>query len=233
MKVNVLALLLLIFSIGCGEDVDTIDLEVISADGQYLHSWGGYHWNSNHLSPTVVDKTKSTLYNVTGMIAEWNGLNTPIQPVLTASKRGDITVSESSSTFWLGLAQIWLDSSGHIVKGEVNTCIVLPESLQIDGNQPKEVIFYIDPSRINLVWIIQESVGEKFNIKAQEISQDLSQNLLLILMLNLLSANHFQNHSLFFCCKAILEASQDFLQQLQSSLLRLQIAFQLVFLCLD
>ena len=87
MKVNVLALLLLIFSIGCGEDVDTIDLEVISADGQYLHSWGGYHWNSNHLSPTVVDKTKSTLYNVTGMIAEWNGLNTPIQPVLTASMR--------------------------------------------------------------------------------------------------------------------------------------------------
>jgi len=68
-----------------------------------------------------------------------------------------------------------------IVKGEVNTCIVLPESLQIDGNQPKEVIFYIDPSRINLVWIIQESVGEKFNIKAQEISQDLSQNLLLTL----------------------------------------------------
>ncbi|MDP3990068.1 MAG: ABC transporter permease [archaeon] len=68
-----------------------------------------------------------------------------------------------------------------IIGGKVNTCIVLPESLQVEGNQPKEVIFYIDPSRINLVWIIQESVGEKFNLKAQEISQDLSQNLLLTL----------------------------------------------------
>jgi ABC-type transport system involved in cytochrome c biogenesis permease component len=61
--------------------------------------------------------------------------------------------------------------------GFVHTCLLLPESLAIE-NSPKEVTFYIDPSRINLVWMIQETLGSKFDFKSQEISQQLTQNIL-------------------------------------------------------
>lgn len=60
----------------------------------------------------------------------------------------------------------------------VHTCISLPESLNIEDNTQKEVTFYIDPSRVNLVWLIQESVKSQFNLKAQEISQGLTQDIL-------------------------------------------------------
>ena len=111
---------LTVFLIGCGSEVDDgVDFEIITTNDETLHSWGGYHWRSDNLSPTVVNKTTSSLYNVPAMVSEWNDLGTPIQPVVATTRKGDITVSESSSVFWLGLATIYLDSAGHIVKGEV------------------------------------------------------------------------------------------------------------------
>jgi ABC-type transport system involved in cytochrome c biogenesis permease component len=62
--------------------------------------------------------------------------------------------------------------------GFVHTCVSLPESLSVQGNEQKEVVFYVDPSKINLVWVIQDTLGDKFNIKSQEISKELSGNLL-------------------------------------------------------
>jgi hypothetical protein len=116
MKKIILLAVALISACGAEED---IDFKVITAAGQELHAWGVYHWPSNHLSPTVVSKTTSPLYDVPGVSQEWNNLGTPIQLVMSTARKGDVTVSESSSAFWLGLATIYLDSSGHIVKGEV------------------------------------------------------------------------------------------------------------------
>lgn len=62
--------------------------------------------------------------------------------------------------------------------GAVHTCISLPDSFSIESNQQKEIAFYVDPSKINLVWMIQENLKSKFNLKSQEISQQLSQDLL-------------------------------------------------------
>ena len=89
-------------------------VSVASAD----HSWNGYHWPSDTLSPTVKDKTSSSLYDISAGVTEWASLGTPIQPTLTDAKKGNITVSEQTSQFWLGLARIFLDD-GHITKGEV------------------------------------------------------------------------------------------------------------------
>src|SRR3989338_1901828 len=61
-----------------------------------------------------------------------------------------------------------------IKAGYVHTCLSIPESLQVEDNQQKEVTFYVDPSKINLVWMIQENLGSKFNLKSQEISQALT-----------------------------------------------------------
>ncbi len=82
------------------------------------HSWSGYHWDSDTLAPTVKNKATSSLYDVPAGIVEWAALGTPIQPVLTDAKRGNITVSEAGSRTWLGLARIFVEG-GHITKGEV------------------------------------------------------------------------------------------------------------------
>jgi hypothetical protein len=83
------------------------------------HSWNSNHWRSDNLAPTVVNRTTSSLYNVPAAATEWSNLGTPIQPTLTTAKKGNITVSEASNVFWLGLARIFIDGSGHITKGEV------------------------------------------------------------------------------------------------------------------
>ena len=69
-----------------------------------------------------------------------------------------------------------------IKSGVVHTCILVPESLRVESNQQKEVTFYVDPSKINLVWMVQETVKEKFNLKSQELSQVLTQDILSRLM---------------------------------------------------
>ena len=111
---------------------------VASAD----HSWNGYHWPSDNLSPTVKDKTSSNLYDVPAGVLEWAYADeelkikrSDIQPTLTDAKKGNITVSEQTSQFWLGLARIFLED-GHITKGEVKlntTYLAYYESIGYDG----------------------------------------------------------------------------------------------------
>lgn len=62
--------------------------------------------------------------------------------------------------------------------GLVHTCLSVPESLKVEGNQQKEITFHVDPSKINLVWMIQETLGKKFNLKSQEITKGLTENIL-------------------------------------------------------
>jgi hypothetical protein len=95
---------------------------VASAD----HSWSVYHWSSDNLSPTVVDRTSSDLYQVGPAVDEWAYQDealtiqrSNIQPTLTTARKGDITVREAFSQSWLGLARIFIDENGHITKGEV------------------------------------------------------------------------------------------------------------------
>lgn len=70
------------------------------------------------------------------------------------------------------------DCVGDIKIGAVHTCLVLPESFQVDGNTPKEVVFHLDPSKINLVWMIQETLKTKIDFKAQEVSRTLAGELI-------------------------------------------------------
>lgn len=65
-----------------------------------------------------------------------------------------------------------------IKQGFVHTCVSVPGNLKVEDNQQKEITFYIDPSEINLVWMIQETLGNKFNLKSQEISKELTGNIL-------------------------------------------------------
>jgi ABC-type multidrug transport system permease subunit len=70
------------------------------------------------------------------------------------------------------------DCSNDVKAGKIHTCVHLPESLQVDSNSAKEITFYVDSSRINIVWMVQEVIKEKFNIKAQELSKELTGGIL-------------------------------------------------------
>ena len=112
--------LLVIAVVGCGTEEPGVQVEVIKADGEALHSWGGYHWNSSNLNVAVYNKVTNTLYNVPAATSEWSDLGTPVQFTMTTNSAvAKVTVLEGFNPRWLGLATIWLDSSGHIVKGEV------------------------------------------------------------------------------------------------------------------
>ncbi|MBI2669255.1 ABC transporter permease [Candidatus Woesearchaeota archaeon] len=63
-------------------------------------------------------------------------------------------------------------------QGFVHSCISLPESLSVESNRPKEITFYVDPSRVNLVWMVEETVKNKFNLKSQQLSEELAQDML-------------------------------------------------------
>src|SRR3989344_6427926 len=65
-----------------------------------------------------------------------------------------------------------------IKTGAVHTCMVLPESFQVEDNTPKEVVFHLDPSKINLVWMIQETLSAHIDFKAQAVSQSLAGDLI-------------------------------------------------------
>ena len=66
--------------------------------------------------------------------------------------------------------------------GFVHTCISLPESFKIEGNAQNEITFYVDPSKINLVWMVQNTLQEKLDLKAQEISEGLASDILVKLV---------------------------------------------------
>lgn len=62
--------------------------------------------------------------------------------------------------------------------GFVHTCLKLPENFKISDNFQKEITFHIDQSKINLVYLITDTLNKKFNLKSEEISQELSSGLL-------------------------------------------------------
>jgi ABC-type multidrug transport system permease subunit len=68
-----------------------------------------------------------------------------------------------------------------IAHGNTHSCIELPPDFTIAKNTQKEIIFHIDPSRVNLVYSIQQAVASKFDLKSQEMSESLTNNILTLL----------------------------------------------------
>ena len=100
-------------------------VSLVAAD----NSWNGYHWASGNSSPTVLDKTSSSLYDVSAGVSEWASFpNSPVTPVILAEgKKGEITVTEAFNQFWYGQARVFLED-GHITKGQIklNTRLLNP-----------------------------------------------------------------------------------------------------------
>jgi ABC-type multidrug transport system permease subunit len=65
-----------------------------------------------------------------------------------------------------------------IKQGKLNTCIVYPKDLKVESDKVNEIIFHVDNSKINLVWMVLETISGKLEERSSELSLDLTQNLL-------------------------------------------------------
>ena len=45
-----------------------------------------------------------------------------------------------------------------IRQGKLNTCITFPKDLTIESNKVNEIIFHVDNSKINIVWMVLETI---------------------------------------------------------------------------
>ena len=66
-----------------------------------------------------------------------------------------------------------------IKQGAIHTCIVIPDDFSIEGNN--EIKFYVDNSRPNLVWKVIGAISEETSIRAEELSYQLSSDLLRVI----------------------------------------------------
>jgi len=105
------------------------------------------------------------------------GLNIGIYAETIGDDIGDLMQSLQEKGFKVVTYQD-LDECLDDVKSDfVHACVSLPDDFQIEDNSAKEITFYLDQSKINLVWIIQETLQEEFNLKTQELSESLVSNI--------------------------------------------------------
>ena len=61
---------------------------------------------------------------------------------------------------------------------KIHTCIIFPKNMQVESNDVNEITFYIDNSKINLVWMVLDTLSSKLSERSSELSVDLTTNLL-------------------------------------------------------
>ena len=62
--------------------------------------------------------------------------------------------------------------------GKLHTCIIFPPDLTLESDKVNEIIFYVDYSKVNLIWMILDALSTKLEEQTTELSLDLTTNLL-------------------------------------------------------
>ena len=65
-----------------------------------------------------------------------------------------------------------------IKQGKLNTCITFPKDLTLESDKVNEIVFHVDNSKINLVWMVLETISSKLAERSSELSLDLTTDLL-------------------------------------------------------
>ena len=65
--------------------------------------------------------------------------------------------------------------------GVQHTCIVFPGNFSLDSNSTSEIKFYVDNSRLNIVYLIIGSVSSKLNMQEEQLSVGLTNQILNVL----------------------------------------------------
>jgi len=58
--------------------------------------------------------------------------------------------------------------------GTTHTCIIFPPGLDFNSNQQQTITFYVDYSKINLVWMVMDTLSAGIAARSEEITKDLT-----------------------------------------------------------
>jgi ABC-type multidrug transport system permease subunit len=65
-----------------------------------------------------------------------------------------------------------------IKRGQLHACIIFPEDFRIANDKINEITFYVDYSKVNIVYMILDSVSSSISSKRNELSVELTNQLL-------------------------------------------------------
>lgn len=66
-----------------------------------------------------------------------------------------------------------IECNNNLKSGNVHVCAVFPPGLSVGSENP--VVFYVDNSRMNLVWVIIDAISSKVQVKSEQLSLQLTQ----------------------------------------------------------
>lgn len=107
------------------------DVEEVASVSQAVHSWNGYHWARTSSDPLRIELVDAVTPAWKPFLAEasvdWTAssvIDSPIVPTTAKGCKatiGKVTVCNGKygRNGWLGIAQVWLSTPGHIVQGLV------------------------------------------------------------------------------------------------------------------
>ena len=65
------------------------------------------------------------------------------------------------------------------VKGyETHICVAMPKEIILEGDELSEIVFYADNSRVNLVWVVVDSLSEALSLSSKQLSTGMANDLL-------------------------------------------------------
>ncbi len=114
-----------------GSVVAALSLSLVGGVAFANHSWGGYHWarTANPFTLKVGDNVSSTWDSyLTTTSLDWSASTVLNTTVVTGQGRTNCRATKGrvevcNKTYgnngWLGIAQIWINGSGHITQGVV------------------------------------------------------------------------------------------------------------------
>lgn len=108
-----------------------LSLSLVGGVAFATHSWGGYHWarTSNPFTLKLGDNVSSTWDSYLGTASlDWS-LSTVLDATIVAGQgrtncratkgRVEVCNKKYGNNGWLGIAQVWINGTGHITQGTV------------------------------------------------------------------------------------------------------------------
>jgi ABC-2 type transport system permease protein len=124
--------------------------------------------------PLLVILLIGLAFSSTGSMQLTIGYHAPDDSQLTTEF---ITTLEDNNNYLLK-EFVDIDSCVHELQlGLIHTCIDFPEQFIIEKDKQNDITFYVDKSRINLVYSVIEGVSEQIGIKSEELSKTLTETL--------------------------------------------------------
>jgi ABC-type multidrug transport system permease subunit len=116
-----------------------------------------------------------------------------------------------------------LDCVEQIKQAKIHTCIVFPPNMSFDvPNVTNDVTFYIDYSKINLVWVIIDTISEKMSSTESQVSEDLAN--VLLNKLEFTRSSIFEKRPLLSSMKTQVSDSKAQIQKIRAELDKLDLS---------